>query len=225
MQPWIKEWEFMFRPKSPAEVHKFQYWQQIHFFLLTVFVYISDATEDSSKESSAERNADEGEEEDDEDEGVPYESLRPTLTHEALQKMMDLGLVKYVISQNGDGLHTLSGIPADKISELHGNVFLETCEKCGTYYDRDFYVMDDVASAFYEELEDNGETTIIKPPHAKQCPRCGLSHRTGRRCDKKVCRVFLSLGCFGTSASTLSHFHSFLLSCSSSFFCLFSVYT
>ena len=79
-----------------------------------------------------------------------------------------------------------SGIPQDKISELHGNVFLEICEKCGARYERPFYVMDDHASLYFEELADNGETDIIKPKHAKECKKCGLCHRTGRRCEKKV---------------------------------------
>ena len=56
---------------------------------------------------------------------MSYEKLRPTYTHEALVKLMDEGYLKYIISQNGDGLHGLSGVPKDKISELHGNVFIE----------------------------------------------------------------------------------------------------
>ena len=43
------------------------------------------------------------------DQGVPYEDLRPTYTHEALKKLMDMNILKYIISQNGDGLHGLSG--------------------------------------------------------------------------------------------------------------------
>ena len=41
--------------------------------------------------------------------GVPYEDLRPTYTHEALVKLIEMGIVHYIISQNGDGLHGLSG--------------------------------------------------------------------------------------------------------------------
>ncbi len=44
-----------------------------------------------------------------EEEGVAYEKLRPTYTHEALSKLIELGHIKHVISQNGDGLHGLSG--------------------------------------------------------------------------------------------------------------------
>lgn len=93
-------------------------------------------------------------EEDSVNDGVPYEQLRPTYTHEALCKLVQLGLVKYVISQNGDaGLHGLSGIPAKNLSELHGNAFIEKCEKCGTRYERPFYVLDDHASLYFEELD------------------------------------------------------------------------
>lgn len=112
--------------------------------------------------------------------------MRPTYTHEAIQKLMELGYIKHVISQNCDGLHRLSGVPAQAMSELHGNVFTEVCEKCQRRYNRSFYVLDDTASEYYEELEDFGETDIVKPVHASQCKLCGLSHRTGRRCTQKV---------------------------------------
>ena len=78
------------------------------------------------------------------------------------------------------------GVSTDNLSELHGNVFIEKCEKCGEQYEREFYVMDDHASQYYEELNENGETTIIKPKHAVQCKLCKLCHRTGRKCDRKV---------------------------------------
>lgn len=120
------------------------------------------------------------------EDGVPYEKLRPTYTHEALNKLRENGYLKYIISQNGDGLHLLSGIPANQISELHGNVFIEVCEKCEKQYYRKFYVMDDAGSQYFEELEDYGETSVKKPKHAKKCDLCGLSHRTGRKCEEEV---------------------------------------
>ena len=59
-----------------------------------------------------------------------YASLRPTYTHEAICKLVEMGILKFVISQNVDGIHRLSGVPRDKISELHGNTFHEKCEEC-----------------------------------------------------------------------------------------------
>lgn len=129
-----------------------------------------------------------GEEHNDGQGGVNYESLRPTYAHEAIAKLVEVGLVKHVISQNCDGLHRLSAVPEDKLSELHGNVFVEVCEKCGRKYYRPFYVLDDQASEYYEELEDNGTTDLVKPRHALRCGLCGLSHRTGRRCEEVSCK-------------------------------------
>ncbi|ESO94511.1 hypothetical protein LOTGIDRAFT_118322 [Lottia gigantea] len=104
-------------------------------------------------------------------EKITNSDLRPTYTHEALHKLIDMGLIKYIISQNGDGLHILSQVPPDKISELHGNVFIEKCELCGQRYER--------------------SSEIKKPAHAKQCHLCGLSHRTSRRCTEKGCKGYL----------------------------------
>ena len=50
-------------------------------------------------------------------------------------------------------------------------------------------MMDDVGSQYFEELEDYGETSVKKPRHAKKCELCGLSHRTGRKCENKVTRT------------------------------------
>lgn len=53
---------------------------------------------------------------------------------------MERGALKYIVSQNIDGLHRKSGIPKENISEVHGNTNLEYCKKCGKDYMRDFRV-------------------------------------------------------------------------------------
>ncbi|KAL6467971.1 hypothetical protein MHYP_G00236480 [Metynnis hypsauchen] len=66
-----------------------------------------------------------------------FEDAKPSLTHMALLQLQRAGYLKYLISQNVDGLHLRSGFPRDRLSELHGNMFVEECEKCGKQYVRD----------------------------------------------------------------------------------------
>ncbi len=53
---------------------------------------------------------------------------------------MQRGKVRYVVSQNVDGLHLRSGVPRSKIAELHGNCFAERCPRCKKEYIRDFEI-------------------------------------------------------------------------------------
>jgi len=138
------------------------------------------------KNTSSTKNVNEDIEEDDVQ--LDYEELRPTFTHEAIRQLVDDGFIKYLISQNCDGLHRLSGVPQDKISELHGNVFIEKCEKCNATYNRPYYVCDDIGDMYLEEVADFGKSDILFPKFMKKCKKCGLSHRTGRRCEIKGCK-------------------------------------
>ena len=64
----------------------------------------------------------------------------PTPTHMSLVKLMEVGRLKYLISQNVDGLHRRSGININQLAEVHGNTNLEICRKCKKEYMRDFRV-------------------------------------------------------------------------------------
>lgn len=55
---------------------------------------------------------------------------KPNAGHLALFRLHEFGLLKAVITQNIDGLHQASGIPADKIIELHGNTTRVRCMSC-----------------------------------------------------------------------------------------------
>lgn len=59
----------------------------------------------------------------------------PNAGHRALAKLVELGKITAIITQNIDGLHQRSGVPASKIIELHGNTTYATCLDCGQRYE------------------------------------------------------------------------------------------
>ncbi|KAG6414373.1 hypothetical protein SASPL_127095 [Salvia splendens] len=71
---------------------------------------------------------------------LPFHRATPSTTHMALVEFEKAGILKFLISQNVDGLHLRSGIPREKLSELHGDSFMEQCPSCGAEYVRDFEI-------------------------------------------------------------------------------------
>lgn len=58
-------------------------------------------------------------------------AARPNRGHAAVAELVRQGKAAAVITQNIDGLHQASGIPAEKVIELHGNTTYATCLDCG----------------------------------------------------------------------------------------------
>jgi len=58
----------------------------------------------------------------------------PTLSHMAIAELVHRGIIKSVVSTNVDGLHMRAGVEKSRLSELHGNSYLETCDTCGEKY-------------------------------------------------------------------------------------------
>ena len=56
---------------------------------------------------------------------------RPNLGHRAVAELVRRGTASSVITQNIDGLHQTSGVPDDRVIELHGNTTYAHCLDCG----------------------------------------------------------------------------------------------
>ena len=52
---------------------------------------------------------------------------RPTIAHRICKELLSAGYISRIITQNVDGLHWRSGVPPDRIIELHGSAYREKC--------------------------------------------------------------------------------------------------
>ncbi len=116
----------------------------------------------------------------------------PNQGHLAVTELVRRGTVSAVITQNIDGLHQASGVPADRVIELHGNTTYAHCLNCGQEYD-----LDPIREAFLAD-----ETLPV-------CGACGGVVKTAtvsfgqampeaemRRAQEKTlaCDLFLAVG-------------------------------
>ncbi|HVB18620.1 MAG TPA: Sir2 family NAD-dependent protein deacetylase [Stellaceae bacterium] len=80
---------------------------------------------------------------------------RPNRGHRAVAELVRRGTVSSVITQNIDGLHQESGVPSERVIELHGNTTYATCLDCGTRHE-----LGDIRTAFERDEK------------APRCVRC-----------------------------------------------------
>jgi NAD-dependent deacetylase len=80
----------------------------------------------------------------------------PNRGHRGVAALVSLGKASAVITQNIDGLHQASGVPTDRVIELHGNTTYAHCLDCARRYE-----LEDVRI----EFERTGEAPV--------CDQCG----------------------------------------------------
>ncbi len=59
----------------------------------------------------------------------------PNAGHYAIAELVKRGRVSSVVTQNVDNLHQDSGVPDDKVIEVHGNASYAKCLQCGKRYE------------------------------------------------------------------------------------------
>ncbi len=85
-----------------------------------------------------------------------FEDAVPNKGHLALARLVDMGKCTAIITQNVDNLHQDSGVPDEKVIELHGNTSYAKCLDCGMRYE-------------LSDLQDQFERLSRVEP----CSRCG----------------------------------------------------
>ena len=64
-----------------------------------------------------------------------FKAAQPNRGHRAIAHLVKQGKVTGVITQNIDGLHQRSGVPEEKVIELHGNSTYAVCLSCERRYE------------------------------------------------------------------------------------------
>jgi NAD-dependent deacetylase len=117
---------------------------------------------------------------------------QPNKGHLAVAKLVQRGKVSSVITQNVDGLHQLSGVPDDKVIELHGNTTYAACLNCGKRYE-----LEDIRKVF-----DKDETLpacdqcsgIIKTATISFGQAMPLGEMKAAESETMACDLFLAIG-------------------------------
>lgn len=84
-----------------------------------------------------------------------FQKAAPNSAHLALSHLCTSGQLSTLITQNVDGLHQRSGIPEERLIEIHGNSTFAKCLDCG-------------ARAALEDQEEQVNAGI-----SPRCPACG----------------------------------------------------
>jgi NAD-dependent deacetylase len=66
-----------------------------------------------------------------------WQGAAPNAGHHAVARLVAQGKVSAVITQNVDNLHQSSGVPAERVIELHGNASYAACLECGLRHELD----------------------------------------------------------------------------------------
>ncbi|XP_071449681.1 NAD-dependent protein deacetylase Sirt6 [Hetaerina americana] len=101
-----------------------------------------------------------------------FDDAVPTYTHMALVSLVQHGKVQYIVSQNIDGLHLKSGLPRSFISELHGNMFIDECDRCDRQY-----------------VRSNATKSVGQKNHGVSCPMAFSGNK--RPCRGHLCDTIL----------------------------------
>ena len=85
-------------------------------------------------------------------------NAQPNAAHEAIAKLAQHAEEFLLVTQNVDNLHTRAGVPAEKMVQIHGDIFITRCSRCE-----------------YERREDVHQNEAAMP----RCSQCNALMRPG----------------------------------------------
>lgn len=97
--------------------------------------------------------------------GKHFDEAEPNTAHLTLVKLQELGILKFLISQNVDNLHLKSGIHPELLAELHGNYTIMKCMNCDARYKR-------LEIGWDRDEHGRGFRTEPTQENQPKCPEC-----------------------------------------------------
>jgi NAD-dependent deacetylase len=117
---------------------------------------------------------------------------QPNAGHYAVARLVARGKVSSVITQNVDNLHQESGIPADRVLELHGNASYATCLKCGLHHELDVLKQSFLGTGEIPTCRDCGGLVKVATVSFGQPMPAAMMHRA--EIETRSCDLFIVLG-------------------------------
>lgn len=116
----------------------------------------------------------------------------PNRGHRAVAELVRRDTVSSVVTQNIDGLHQKSGIPGERVIELHGNATYARCLNCGTRYE-----LEPIMSAFAADEtlpicdKCDGDIKTATVSFGQPMPQVDMARAEQ---ESKRCDLFIAIG-------------------------------
>jgi NAD-dependent deacetylase len=118
-------------------------------------------------------------------------AAQPNRGHRAVAHLIRTSKASSVVTQNIDGLHQASGIPDEKVIELHGNTTYAHCLECGERYDIDSLRVDFERDAIIPHCACGGHVKTATISFGQAMPEDEMQRAEE---ETLACDLFLAIG-------------------------------
>jgi NAD-dependent deacetylase len=120
-----------------------------------------------------------------------YAHAKPGRGHRALARLIETGRMSAIITQNIDGLHQASGVPDERVIELHGNGTYARCLVCERRYELADIRRDFEQTGAAPECECGGYIKSATISFGQAMPEMAM-----RRAEEETlaCELFVAIG-------------------------------
>lgn len=119
-------------------------------------------------------------------------TAKPNAGHLFLADLAEAGTLQLLITQNIDGLHQQSGVPEEKLCEIHGNGTRSECLDCGASYGLDWaeeQIGEKNRAPRCTQCHGLVKAAVVSFGQAMPMEKLAIAEQAARTCD-----LFLTIG-------------------------------